>query len=105
MPIYNDKKYDCPFDCFIDIIKGEWRTSILLALRDRPCYFMELVHGLKGISPKVLTENLQVMERNHIVQLKVYPTVPPKVEYSLTVQGKELIKVMDGINGYVSTWF
>ena len=55
MYTFDGKAYDCPFDCFIDIIKGKWRTSILLALADGPVFFASLQRCLPGISAKVLT--------------------------------------------------
>ena len=48
-----------------------------------------------GISAKVLTQNLKDLEKDGIVKRKVYPVVPPKVEYSLTEKGMELKSVLD----------
>ena len=68
-------------------------------------YFKRFINGDKkiqwiersvvGISAKVLTENLRDLERDGIVARKVYPVVPPKVEYSLTEKGKELRDVLE----------
>lgn len=88
MYTFDGKAYNCPFDCFIDIIKGKWRTSILLALADGPVFFAKLQRCLPGISAKVLTENLHVFERNGLVRRNVHATVPPTVEYSLTDRGE-----------------
>lgn len=72
MYTFDGKAYNCPFDCFIDIIKGKWRTSILLALADGPVFFAKLQRCLPGISAKVLTENLHVFERNGLVRRNVH---------------------------------
>lgn len=105
MYTFDGREYDCPFDCFIDIIKGKWRTTILLALAQEPLFFAALQRAVPGISAKVLTENLQVFERNGIIERTVHPTVPPSVEYSLTERGNKLIHVMQGINGWVDSFF
>lgn len=105
MYTFDGKAYDCPFDCFIDIIKGKWRTSILLVLAEGPIFFAHLQRRLPGISAKVLTENLHVFERNGLVTRTVHATVPPTVAYSLTSRGKQLIRVMQGINGWVDGFF
>lgn len=98
MFLFNTKQYQCPFDCFIDILKGKWRTNILLSLAEGPKHFAVLQKCLNGISAKVLSENLQLLEENKILSRKVYPTVPPTVEYSLTEEGMALIGIMDKIN-------
>lgn len=102
---FDGKDYDCPFDCFIDVIKGKWRTSLLLELADHPCYFKELQRALPGISAKVLTENLKVLERNHLVDRKVHDTLPVTVGYQLTKDGDHLVQVMQGINRWVNSCF
>lgn len=99
---FNDKQFDCPFDCFIEIIKGKWRTSILLALSHGPRRFSELEKDLDGITAKVLRDNLKVFEDNQLLQRHVYATVPPKVEYTLTEEGWALLRVMEQINQWVS---
>ena len=57
----------------------------------------ELKKGLDGISQKVLTDHLRIMEENGIVNRKVYAEVPPKVEYSLTPLGKSLKPIHDAM--------
>jgi DNA-binding HxlR family transcriptional regulator len=98
--LFNSKHYACPFDCFIDILKGKWRTTILLLLAESPQRFAQLQKLIDGISAKVLSENLQLLEKNNILHREVYPTVPPTVEYSLTEKGKVLIAIMNDINDW-----
>lgn len=102
---FDNREYDCPFDCFIVIIKGKWRTSLLLELASRPCYFRELQRALPGISAKVLTENLQVLERNDLVVRREHATLPVTVEYALTKNGTHLVGVMRQINQWVDSCF
>ncbi|WP_234984865.1 winged helix-turn-helix transcriptional regulator [Megasphaera cerevisiae] len=101
---FNSKQYECPFDCFIDILKGKWRTTILLLLAQKPQRFAQLQRQIGGISAKVLSENLQVLEANTILHREVYPTVPPTVEYSLTEKGTVLIHIMNDINEWSHTY-
>ena len=105
MYTFDGKAYDCPFDCFIDIIKGKWRTSIFAGPGRRSGVFASLQRCLPGISAKVLTENLHVFERNGLITRTVHATVPPTVAYSLTDRGEKLIRVMQGINGWVDGFF
>lgn len=100
MFLFDTKYYSCPFDCFISILKGKWRSSILLQLAQKPQRFAQLQKQLKGISAKVLAENLQLFEENNILHREVFATIPPAVEYSLTEKGKVLIGIMGDINDW-----
>jgi DNA-binding HxlR family transcriptional regulator len=59
--------------------------------------FTELEKLLPGISRKILIEQLKELELYQIIERKVYPQIPPKVEYSLTLQGKELFPVFESL--------
>lgn len=98
MFICNGTSYECPFDYFVGLIRGKWRTSIILALVDQPRRYSQLEKLVAGISAKVLSDNLQILESNYIIKRTVYPTIPPIVEYSLTEEGIELSKIMGTIN-------
>jgi DNA-binding HxlR family transcriptional regulator len=102
---FNGTDYDCPFDCFIDILKGKWRTTILLLLAKKPLYFSALQKSIPEISAKVLAANLQLLEKNHILHRIVYETKPPTVEYSLSEEGIELIAIMNKINDWTAVYF
>ena len=60
--------------------------------------FGELKRGLKGISEKVLAQHLKELEKDGIIQRKVYAEIPPKVEYSLTPSGKTLKPILDAMH-------
>ena len=62
--------------------------------------FGELKRGLKGISEKVLAQHLRELEKDGIIQRKVYAEVPPKVEYSLTASGKTLKPILDAMHDW-----
>lgn len=98
MFLFHATKYECPFDCFINMIKGKWRTTIILSLISGPKRFSQLHRLINGISAKVLSDNLQILEENHILNRTVYPTIPPTVEYCLTEQGTEFANIIEDIN-------
>ena len=98
---FDGKAYDCPFDWFMAVLKGKWRTDLLLALAAHPCHFRELQRTLEGISAKVLTENLRILERNHLVERREQDVPSGMVEYRLSPEGKQLVQVMEQINQWV----
>jgi len=85
--------YLCAFEYAIERINGKWKGKVLKYLNERTYRFNELHRELDGISQKMLSKVLTELERDGIVLKKVYPIIPPKVEYSLTDQGKKLEKV------------
>lgn len=101
MAHFDGKTYDCPFDCFMAVLKGKWRTDLLLALAVHPCHFRELQRTLPGISAKVLTENLRSLERNHLVERREQENSVCMVEYRLSPAGIQLTQVMGQINQWV----
>lgn len=85
----------CPVEYTASIISNKWKVLILRDLIDGTKRYNELNQSVVGISAKVLTQNLKDLETDGIVTRKVYPVVPPKVEYSLTEKGKELKGILD----------
>lgn len=84
----------CPIQKTLSIIGGKWTLSILRDLSSGTKRFGELQKSLKGISPKTLSSRLQELEKEDIVAKKIYPEVPPRVEYSLTSKGESLKKIL-----------
>ncbi|MFF5895873.1 winged helix-turn-helix transcriptional regulator [Streptomyces argenteolus] len=76
-------------------VANKWALLIIEALGDRTLRFSEVRSAVEGISHKMLTQNLRMLERNGLVERTVYPTVPPKVEYTLTEPGQGLRKTVD----------
>lgn len=85
----------CPVEYTASIIGNKWKVLILRDLITGTKRYNELNRSVVGISAKVLTQNLKDLEQDGIVKRKVYPVVPPKVEYSLTEKGFELKSVLD----------
>lgn len=86
---------NCPVEYTASIISNKWKVLILRDLITGTKRYNELNRSVVGISAKVLNQNLKDLEKDGIVKRKVYPVVPPKVEYSLTEKGMELKSVLD----------
>ncbi len=90
----DEKVYRCPLELSIDLIGGKWKSVILWHLRNGALRFSQLKRRLPGITQKMLTQQLRDLEDNGLVHRKVYPVVPPKVEYSLTDEGYSFVPVL-----------
>ena len=84
------KTETCPAERTLDVIGGRWKVPIVYHLSEKTCRFSELRRHLPGCTQKMLTQQLRELERDGVVHRKVYPQVPPKVEYSLTELGRSL---------------
>ncbi|MFU0791381.1 winged helix-turn-helix transcriptional regulator [Cerasibacillus sp. JNUCC 74] len=79
----------------IEAIVGKWKPIILYHLMENKIMrFNELKRSIPNITQKMLTSQLRELEQHKIVHRKVYPQVPPKVEYSLTEYGQEVIPIL-----------
>lgn len=81
-------------------VANKWAFLIIETLGERTLRFSELRNEIEGVSHKMLTQNLRMLERNGLVERKVYPTVPPRVEYTLTAPGQGLRATVDGMCGW-----
>lgn len=80
----------------LKVIGGRWKLTILFELfGGRTRRFSELERAIPGVSQKVLASQLRGLEHDGVVRRTVHPTVPPKVEYSLTPGGEELCPALD----------
>jgi DNA-binding HxlR family transcriptional regulator len=91
------KTYNCPVEAAIDVFGGKWKPLILWWLQQRTWRFAQLRRQIPGITEKMLTQQLRELEADGIVERRVYPTVPPKVEYSLTEYGQSLKRALRSI--------
>ncbi|MFE5809186.1 helix-turn-helix transcriptional regulator [Streptomyces sp. NBC_01232] len=78
-------------------VANKWALLIIEALGERTLRFSELRDEIEGISHKMLTQNLRMLERNGLVGRTVYPVVPPRVEYTLTEPGQALRVTIDAL--------
>jgi DNA-binding HxlR family transcriptional regulator len=84
----------CPVDLTLSVIGGRWKSLVFWNLRDGAKRYSELKRILVGINDKMLSQVLKELEVSGIVSRKDYSTIPPKVEYSLTVEGEKLLPVL-----------
>lgn len=98
--LYNKKLYYNPVEFAMDRIGGTWKMPILWRLKDRVFRFSELRKDIPHISDKMLTTQLRELEADGFIHRKVYPVVPPKVEYSITDKGREAVPIIDTIRNY-----
>ena len=94
----------CPVLRTADIISGKWTLLILRDLSKGINRFSALERSLVGISPKTLSERLKGLEKAGIVTRKSYAEVPPRVEYTLTSMGWDLIPLIDHMRDYGTRW-
>ena len=89
----------------LTVLEGRWKLSILFELfGERTRRFSELERAIPGITQKMLIQQLRDLERDGIVQRKVHPVVPPKVEYRLTPGGEELCPALDELLYWAQRW-
>ncbi|MEV5121391.1 helix-turn-helix domain-containing protein [Streptomyces decoyicus] len=78
-------------------VANKWAFLIIESLGEHTLRFSELRNEIEGISHKMLTQNLRMLERNGLIQRTVHPVVPPRVEYTLTEAGQALRVTIDGM--------
>lgn len=92
---------NCPFHLAMNTLEGKWKFAILYVLLDRGTLrFKELERAIPDISTRMLVKELKHLESKKIVNRKVYASVPPKVEYSLSDIGKSLSPVIASISAW-----
>jgi DNA-binding HxlR family transcriptional regulator len=85
---------DCPVILTTRIIGGKWKPTILFFLETGTRRFGELQKLIPGTTKKMLIQQLRELERDQIIHRKVYPQVPPRVEYSLSKHGESLRPIL-----------
>ena len=87
----------CPVETTLTLISSKWKVLIVRDLLAGTKRFGELQRSVGNVSQKVLTAQLREMEEYGLVDRKVYPEVPPRVEYSLTELGRSLEPVLSAM--------
>lgn len=94
--IENANFEDTGFSYTLSLISGKYKMVILYCLMEyETARFNELQRYLRKVSDKTLSQKLKELELDGLIDRKVYPQIPPKVEYSLTERGKSLMNVLD----------
>lgn len=90
----------CPVETTLTLISDKWKVLILRDLLSGTKRFGELKKSIGSVSQKVLTSQLRQMEDNGLLIRKVYPEVPPRVEYTLTELGHSLKPILDAMQSW-----
>ena len=98
--IYDHKVFYNPVEFALHFIGGTWKMPILWRLNKATMRYSELKKSLTHITHKMLSSQLKELEEHGYISRKVYPVVPPKVEYTITQKGKETIPVIEVFRDY-----
>ena len=94
------KKYYCSLHLTMDLIGNKWKPLVLFHLLNGPLRSGVLQKTIPEISNKMFTQTVRDLERDNLVSRKVYPVVPPKVEYQLTETGKSLESILKALDNW-----
>jgi len=92
--------YGCPVKATLNVLAGKWKVLMVWHLAFGPKRFAELRDLLPGVTEKVLASQLRQLQEDGVLQRKATPTAPPKVTYSLSAAGEDLVPVMAGMCGW-----
>ena len=94
------QSYHCPVEATLDLIGGKYKTLILWHLAGGPQRFSQLQRLILRATPKMLTQQLRELEEDRLIHREVFPVVPPRVEYSLTVRGESLLPILHAMRDW-----
>jgi DNA-binding HxlR family transcriptional regulator len=92
------------FQAAVDLLGKRWTPLIVQQLLERPRRYSELADVLDVVSEKMLTERLKELETAEVVERRVHPGQPVRVEYHLTSKGKALGRVISGLERWAEQW-
>ena len=95
---------ECAVACTAEIIGSKWTAIIVHDLSEGARRFSELERACPGISPRTLSERLDMLERQGIVARESFPESPPRVEYELTQKGKALLPIIHAMSEFGHAW-
>ncbi|WP_218081743.1 winged helix-turn-helix transcriptional regulator [Anthocerotibacter panamensis] len=95
----------CGSRLVLERIADRWTAILVYTLAHGTRRYSELQREISGISQKMLTQTLRSLERDGLVERKVYPVVPPRVEYTLTPLGQTLIEPLGAICRWAETHY
>jgi len=91
----------CPSRVVLDHVTSKWGVLVLVALADGPQRWSELRRRAEGVSEKMLAQTLRTLEADGLVRRDAQPVIPPRVDYSLTPRGRELVALLLPLFGWV----
>lgn len=84
----------CPIQLSLSVFGGKWKPLILWFLKDEPLRYSEIHRKIPGISQTMLSKQLRELEADDMIKRRVYPDIPPKVEYRITDNGRSVYPVL-----------
>ncbi|HEX6988931.1 MAG TPA: winged helix-turn-helix transcriptional regulator [Bacillota bacterium] len=95
----------CPkFHRAVELLGKRWNGAIVRVLLGGPHRFQEMLAAVPGLSQRLLSERLKELEAEGLVERRVYPETPVRIEYSLTDQGRDLEPVLSEIHRWADRW-
>jgi DNA-binding HxlR family transcriptional regulator len=94
---YDAFRRECMSHTVLEMLASKWVYLVVSALRSGKRRHGELARKVEGITPKMLTQTLRVLERDGLVRREIFPVIPPKVEYELTDLGRNLAELLNQI--------
>lgn len=95
----------CPkYEKAVELLGKRWTGLILRVLGEGPTSFSKIAKTVTNLSDRVLSERLKELELRGVVQRRVDPTFPVKIEYSLTEKGRDLQNVLDALQRWADRW-
>lgn len=93
----------CGVAAAVAVLGDAWTLLLIRDLADGPRRFTAL-QASTGISPRVLTDRLQKMMREGLATRHIYAEIPPRVEYALTLKGRDAVAVIAAMRSYGEKW-
>jgi DNA-binding HxlR family transcriptional regulator len=97
---YDAFRRTCPSHTVLEMLASKWVYLVVCALRRNRLRNGELARKLEGITPKMLTQTLRILERDGLVRREIFPVIPPRVEYELTELGQNLAGLLNQIRSW-----
>ncbi|HEX7626613.1 MAG TPA: helix-turn-helix domain-containing protein [Gaiellaceae bacterium] len=94
----------CAVAATAEIIATKWTPLLVHDLSEGPRRFMQLEHACPGISPRTLSERVDMLERQGVCIRRSYPESPPRVEYELTEKGRALLPIIREMRKFGHAW-
>jgi len=94
---YARSGYVSPIDAALEIIGGKYKVAILYYIRESVLRFGELRRKIPLATKRMLTKQLRELERDGMIDRKVFRQVPPRVDYSLTKEGKSIVPILEDL--------
>jgi DNA-binding HxlR family transcriptional regulator len=93
---------NCPSRVLLDHVTSRWGVLVLVALSAGTMRWGEIRRRLQGVTEKMLAQTLRTLEADNLVLRQAHPVIPPRVDYSLTSEGREVAALLQPLVEWVS---